>query len=83
MTISTQYLAPVRLAATVAGTLRGRIAYFVASGLDPAQARREAIVSIGRAVRHDAVIASADMLVLLGTALVLALAIVLGLKHAP
>jgi hypothetical protein len=83
MTISAQHSAPARLASAVAGASRGRIAYFVASGLDPAQARGEAIATIGRAVRHEALIGSADMFVLLGIALVLVLAIALGLRHAP
>jgi len=83
MTISAQYSAPTRLASAVAEATRGRIAYFVANGLDPAQARGEAIATIGRAVRHEAIIGSADLLVLLGMVLVLALAIALGLKHAP
>jgi hypothetical protein len=84
MTSLPQYLASIRLASAAVGGARGRIAYLVAKGLDPAQARREAVALIGRAVGHEAsVIGSADMLVLLGAMLILALAITLGLKRVP
>ena len=81
MTISSPQFASTRLASAATSAARGRIAY-LASGLDPAQARREAVASIGRAIGYGAsVIGSADMLVLLGLVLVLALAIALGLKR--
>jgi len=84
MTTLPQQFAPIRLASAVADAAGGRIAYFVARGLDPAQARREAVATIGRAVGHEAsIIGSADMLILLGAALILALAIALGLKRVP
>ena len=84
MTLSTQHIAPVRLASVVAQAYRGRMAYLVASGVDPAQGRREAVASISRAVAYEAsVISSTDLLVLLGLALVLALAIALGVKRDP
>jgi len=83
MTPSPHQPAPLRLASAATGTVQGRIAYFVANGLDPAQARREAVATIGRAVGHEAsVIGSADMIVLLGAILILALAVVLGFKRA-
>jgi hypothetical protein len=79
-----QQLAPIRLASAAVGTAGGRIAYFIANALDPAQARREAVATIGRAIGHEAsVIGSADMLVLLGAALILALAVALDLKRVP
>ena len=81
MTIASPQFASARLASAATSAARGRIAY-LASGLDPAQARREAVASIGRAIGYGAsVISSADMLVLLGLMLVLALAIALGLKR--
>ena len=83
MTISSPQFAPFRLALATARAARGRLAYAIA-GLDPAQARREAMSGIGRAVGYEAsVIFSADMLVLLGLALVLVLAVALGLKRDP
>jgi hypothetical protein len=83
MTPSPHQPAPLRLASAATGTVQGRIAYFVANGLDPAQARREAVATIGRAVGHEAsVIGSADMIVLLGAILILALAVVLGFRRA-
>lgn len=82
MTPLPHQFAPLRLASAATGAAQGRIAYFVANSLDPAQARREAVATIGRAVGHEAsVIGSADMLVLLGAVLILALAIALGLKR--
>ncbi|HEX9490815.1 MAG TPA: hypothetical protein VF930_11045 [Stellaceae bacterium] len=84
MTLLPQQIAPIRLASAAAGAARDRIAYFVANGLDPMQARREAVATISRAVGHEAsVIGSADMLVLLGAALILALAIAFGVKRVP
>jgi hypothetical protein len=81
ITASAQF-APLRLASAATEAARGRVAYAVVSGLDPAQARREAVASIGRAVSYEAsIISSADLLVLLGLALVLALALALGLKR--
>ena len=81
MTPLPQYFASNWLASATA-VARGRIAYFAARGLDPAQARREAVATISRAVGHEAsVIGSADMLILLGALLILALAIALGLKR--
>jgi hypothetical protein len=81
MTIASPQFASIRLASAATSAARGRMAY-LASGLDPAQARREAVASIGRAVGHEAsVISSADVLVLLGLVLVLALAVALGLKR--
>ena len=82
MTTTSAQVAPIRLASALSRAARGRVAYLVASGIDPAQARREAVTSIGRAVVYEAsVISSLDMLVLLGLALVLALAVTLGLKR--
>ena len=83
MTIASPQFASIRLASAASSAVRGRVAY-LASGLDPAQARREAMASIGRAVGYEAsVISSTDMLVLLGLVLILALAIALGLKRDP
>jgi hypothetical protein len=79
MTPLPQYFASLASAAVGA---RGRIVYFAARGLDPAQARREAVATISRAVGHEAsVVGSTDMLILLGALLILALAVVLGLKR--
>ncbi len=84
MTPLPQHFGLIRLASAAVGAARGRIAYFVANGLDPAQARREAVATIGRAVGHEAsVIGSADMLILVGAVLILALAVMLGLKRVP
>ncbi|HKW54423.1 MAG TPA: hypothetical protein VJO12_12075 [Stellaceae bacterium] len=84
MTIAPPQFASLRLASAAISAVRGRVAYLIANGIDPAQARREAVATIGRAVGHEAsVISSADMLVLLGLVLVLALAIALGLKRDP
>ena len=81
MTIASPQFASIRLASAATRAVRGRLAYLT-SGLDPAQARREAVASIGRAVGYEAsVVSSADMLVLLGLVLILALAIALGLKR--
>lgn len=82
MTIASPQSAPIRLASAATEAARGRMAYVLANGLDPAQARREAVASIGRAVSYEAsIIGSADMLILLGLALVLALALALGLRR--
>ena len=82
MTITSRQFAPFRLASSATQAARSQMAYAVASGLDPAQARREAMARIGHAISYDAsLIGSADMLVLLGLALVLALALVLGLRR--
>src|SRR5260370_40126390 len=84
MTPLPQHFGLIRLASAAVGAARGRIAYFVANGLDPAQARREAVATIGRAVGHEAsVIGSADMLILVGAVLILAFAFMLGLKRVP
>ncbi|HEU5275963.1 MAG TPA: hypothetical protein VFU97_20060 [Xanthobacteraceae bacterium] len=82
MTIASPQFASSRLASAAALAARGRAAYAIANGLDPAQARREAVASIGRAVSYEAsIISSTDMLVLLGLALVLALALALGVRR--
>jgi hypothetical protein len=84
MAIASPQFASIRLASAATSAVRGRLAYLIANGIDPAQARREAVATIGRAVSHEAsVIGSADMLVLLGLMLVLALTIALGPKRAP
>lgn len=82
MTIASRQFAPIRRASAATEAARGRMAYVLANGLDPAQARREAVASIGRAVSYEAsIIGSADLLILLGLALVVALALALGLKR--
>jgi hypothetical protein len=82
MTTTSARFAPIRLASALSRAARGRVAYLFASGIDPAQARREAVTSIGRAVGYEAsVISSVDMLVLLGLALVLTLVIAFGLER--
>ena len=84
MTIASAPFAPIRLAAAAIEAGGGRLAYAIANGVDAAQARREAVASIGRAVSYEAsVMGLADLLVLLGLALVLALALALGLERDP
>ena len=84
MTIAAPQLTPFRLASSAAQAARSRVAYAIARGLDPAQARREAMARMGHAISYEAsLVGSADMLVLLGLALVLALALALGLKREP
>jgi hypothetical protein len=84
MTIASPQFAPFRLASSATQAARNRVAHAIASGLDPTQARREAMTGISRAVSYEAsLIGSIDMLVLLGLALVLALALALGLKRDP
>lgn len=58
--------------------------YFLSHGIsDPATARHEAVIAIGRIVRKQATImAYSDVFVLLGVALVVALAITLALKKS-
>ena len=81
MTIAYPQFASIQLASAAIRAARARMAC-ITNGLDPAQARREAVASIGRAVSYQAsVISSTEMLVLLGLALVLALAFALGLKR--
>jgi hypothetical protein len=84
MTIVSPQFAALRLASSATQAARGRVAYAIAGGIDPAQSRREAMTSIGHAVSYEAsLIGSVDMLTLLGLALVLALALGLGLKRDP
>jgi hypothetical protein len=84
MTIWPTQLAPLRLASSAIQAGRSRVAYAMASGLDPAQARREAMTGIGRAISYEAsLLGSVELLILLGLALVLALALALGLKRDP
>jgi len=47
MTIAVPEFAPVGLVSAATQAARGRLAYAVASGLDPAQARREAMRAWG------------------------------------
>ena len=80
MTMPSAQFAALRLASSATQAARGRVAYAIAGGIDPAQSRHEAMTGIGRAVTYEAsLIGSIDMLVLV----VLALAIALGLKHDP
>lgn len=60
-------------------------AYFLRSGVaDPAQARREALVTIGHAVRQGIfTIGAAADVAFIGAALILVLYIALHLLHAP
>jgi DHA2 family multidrug resistance protein len=70
------------------GVTRARIAeltrYFLAHGIaDPAQAWREAVVAIGRGVRHQAfLMAYGDTFFLLGSVLAVAVAAVLVLRKS-
>jgi len=65
-------------------TAMASLALPVVAYADPAQARREALATIARALRDEAsVVNGSDAFVLIGIALILVLIVAHGLAHTP